>query len=187
MLAGLVIFLGAHLFTTMRDRRAAVIAKIGEGPYKGLYSLISLAGLVMIVYGYGLWRAAGSPQLWYPPFWTRHLALALMIPAAIAFVATYVPSRIKVWLKHPMLVSIKIWALAHLLANGDLAGMVLFAAFLAYAGYDRITVKRRGERPPVAPAGWRGDIIAVAGGLALYFFAIYIFHPYAVGVILLPL
>ena len=133
MLAGLVVFIGMHAFTAQRGARATLIARIGEGPYKSLYSLVSLAGLLMIGFGYGMWRAEGPAQLWYPPLWTRHFALLLMIPAAILLVAAYVPSHIRLWLKHPMLAAIKIWALAHLLANGDIATIVLALAVLAWA------------------------------------------------------
>ena len=182
MLVGLVVFIGMHVFTTQRGARAALIARIGEGPYKGLYSLVSLAGLLMIAYGYGMWRADGTAQLWFPPLWTRHLALLLMIPAAILLVAAYVPSHIRLWLKHPMLAAIKIWALAHLLANGDIASIVLTLAVLAWAVYSRISMKRRDEAPKPAPRGWIGDVIAVFAGLALYLFLLYIFHPYVVGI-----
>jgi uncharacterized membrane protein len=181
MLLGLVVLLGTHAFTTMREQRAAVIAKIGEGPYKGLYSLVSLAGIIMVAYGYSAWRAGGPAQLWYPPVWMRHLALALMIPASILFVAPYVPSRVRNWLKHPMLVGIKTWAVAHLIANGDVATIVLAAAVLAWAVYARISMK---HREPVAypPPTWAGDTIAVVGGLVLYAVLVYLFHPYVIGV-----
>ncbi len=186
LVLGMVIFFAAHVFTTMRERRAALIARIGEGPYKGLYSLVSLLGLVLIAYGFGLWRAAGVPQLWYPPVWTKHIALVLVPIASILIVAAYVPSHLRTRLRHPMLTGVKLWALAHLLSNGDLAGVVLFGGFLAYAVYDRIAVKERAAPVPPAPAGWQGDVIAVAGGLALFFFFGYVFHPYVVGVPVIP-
>lgn len=182
MLAGLFVFIGMHAFTAQRDARAAVIARIGQGPYMGLYSLVSTAGVLMVAYGYGIWRAAEPAQLWSPPIGVRHLALSLMIPAAILLVAAYVPSHIRLWLKHPMLAAIKLWALAHLVANGDLATIVLSLAVLAWAVYVRISMKRRDEAPKPAPRGWSGDIIAVFAGLALYLFLLYIFHPYVVGV-----
>jgi uncharacterized membrane protein len=186
LVLGMVIFFAAHLFTTLRERRAVLVARIGEGPYKGLYSLVSLAGLVLIVYGFGLWRAAGSPQLWYPPIWTKHIALVLVPIAAILIVAAYVPSQLRTRLKHPFLTAVKLWALAHLLANGDLAGVVLFGGFLAYAVYDRIAVKERAAPIPPAPKGWTGDVIAVVGGLALFLVLGYVFHPYLVGVPVIP-
>ena len=186
LILGMVVFFAAHVFTTMRGRRAALIARIGEGPYKGLYSLVSLAGLVMIAYGFGVWRATGSAQLWYPPVWTKHIALVLVPIAAILIVAAYVPSHLRTRMKHPMLTAVKLWALAHLLANGDLAGVVLFGGFLVYAVYDRITVKERAAPIPPAPAGWKGDVVAVVGGLALFLVLGYVFHPYVVGVPVIP-
>ncbi|HSI42194.1 MAG TPA: NnrU family protein [Xanthobacteraceae bacterium] len=186
MLVGLALFLGAHVFTTRRLARAAMIGRIGEGAYKALYSLASLAGLVLAAYGFGAWRAAGSAVLWEPPAGMRHLALLLMLFACIAVVAAYVPSHIKAKLKHPMLVGVKVWALAHLLANGDLASMTLFVLVLAWAVYDRIAVKRRGVALPAAPVGWGGDVVAVAGGLVLYAALAVLFHPYVVGVPVLP-
>ncbi|HEV2000399.1 MAG TPA: NnrU family protein [Xanthobacteraceae bacterium] len=186
LILGMVIFFAAHVFTTMRGRRAALIARIGEGSYKGLYSLVSLAGLVMIAYGFGIWRAAGSAQLWYPPVWTKHIALVLVPIAAILIVAAYVPSHLRTRMKHPMLTAVKLWALAHLLANGDLAGVVLFGGFLIYAVYDRIAVKERAAPIPPAPAGYGGDVMAVVGGLALFLVLGYVFHPYVVGVPVIP-
>src|ERR1700686_3766391 len=98
MLLGLLVFIGAHAFTTMRVARAGVVAKIGEGPYKGLYSLVSVAGLFMIGYGFAIWRSEGPPQFWYPPLWTKHLALLLVFFASICVVAGYPPTPIRVWL-----------------------------------------------------------------------------------------
>jgi len=127
LVVGLVIFLGMHSFSMARRNRAALIARIGEGPYKGLYSLVSLLGVVLIAIGYGQYRASGYIPVWDPPAWTRHLALILVWLAFICLAAAYLPGRIKVRLKHPMLAGVKIWALAHLLANGDLGSILLFA------------------------------------------------------------
>ena len=182
MLLGLVIFLGAHAFTTMRAQRAAVIAKIGEGPYKGLYSLVSLLGVVLVAWGYADWRAAGPAQLWVPPHWTRYVAQLLMLVASILIPAAYIPSHIRARLKHPMLVAIKTWAVAHLIANGDAATMLLALAVLAWAVFVRISMKRRDEAPKPAPRGWTGDAVAVVAGLAVFAFLAYLFHPYVIGV-----
>jgi uncharacterized membrane protein len=182
LILGLVVFLGAHSFTTFRDARASLIAKIGEGPYKGLYGLVSLVGFVLIVIGYGQYRANGYIQVWDPPTGLRHLTLLLMWFAFVALVAAYSPGAIKTRLKHPMLVAVKIWALAHLLANGDLGSMVLFGAFLAWAVYDRISVKRRPKlRLPAGSAPGRGDVIALLVGTIAYF-AMISLHPLLIGV-----
>src|SRR5262249_60896780 len=101
---GLIVFLGTHVFVTMRDRRAAVVARIGEWPYRGLFSLVSIVGIVLIGYGFAAYRAAGPIMLWYPPGWTRHIAVALMWPASIMIAAASIPANIKPLLNHPILV-----------------------------------------------------------------------------------
>jgi uncharacterized membrane protein len=181
---GLVVFLGAHVFVSMRGHRAALIAKLGEGPYKGLFSLVSVIGLVLICYGFARYRAEGLIPLWYPPAWTRHIVEAAMWPASIALVAAYIPGDIKRVLKHPLLVAVKIWAAAHLCANGDLGGVILFASVLAWAVYDRMTLKRRSDAgsPPIPVGGRRNDIIAIVVGTIVYAALGLVFHPIVIGV-----
>jgi len=185
MLFGLLVFLGAHAFTTMRTARASVIARIGEGPYKGLYSLVSIIGVFMIGYGFAAWRADASPQLWYPPLWTKHLAIPLVLIASVCVVAPYPPTHIRVWLKHPMLVGVKIWALAHLLSNGDLAGIVLFTTVLIWAGWSRMSMKWR-PAPVYPEPRWLADGVAVIVGFVLFLLLAKFFHPYVVGLEVLP-
>jgi uncharacterized membrane protein len=183
MIAGLAVFLGTHVFTTRREARAALIARLGEGPYKLLYSLVAALGLVLIGYGYGDYRANDWIAVWEPPAWTRHVAVLLMWPAVIAILAAYLPGRIKATLKHPMLVGVKLWAFAHLIANGDLGSIVLFGSILAWAVFDRIAVKRRGDPLPVARAGaWKNDLLAVVAGTILYLALGLVFHPVVIGV-----
>src|SRR4051812_47494400 len=131
LVLGLILFLGTHCFSMVRRSRSAVIGRIGEGPFKGLYSLLSLAGIVLISIGFGHYRENGYIPVWDPPVWTRHLALLLVLIAFICFVAAYLPGHIKHRLKHPMLAGVKIWAFAHLLANGDLGSILLFGTVLA--------------------------------------------------------
>jgi len=180
---GLVVFLGAHVFVSMRNERATLISRIGRGPYLGLFALVSIVGLVLIGFGFARYRAAGLIPVWYPPAWTRQIVVAAMWPTSIAVVAAYIPGDIKRVLKHPMLVGVKIWAVAHLCANGDLGGMILFAAVLAWAVYDRITLKRRSDpgAPPIPLGGRRNDIIAVVVGTILYLALGFVFHPIVVG------
>ena len=184
MIAGLVVFLGAHAFVAQREHRAAVIARWGEGPYKLAFSLVSAIGLALIVYGFARYRASGWIDVWYPPAWTRHVAVALMLPAVILFVAAYVPGQIKRALKHPMLAGVKLWALAHLIANGDLGSIVLFGSILAWAVYDRISLKHRTDpgAPPIPIGGWRNDAIAVVVGILVYLALGLTFHPIVIGV-----
>jgi uncharacterized membrane protein len=180
---GLVIFLGAHVFVTLRDERAALVAKIGEWPYRGLFSLVSIVGLALIVYGFASYRAAGVITVWNPPAWTRHIVIALMWPASIMIAAAYIPGNIKRVLKHPLLVAIKTWAFAHLCANGDLGGIILFGAVLAWAVYDRITLKHRADPggPAIPYGGGKNDIIAVIVGTIIYLALGFVFHPVVIG------
>jgi uncharacterized membrane protein len=184
MIIGLAVFLGSHTFVTMRPARKAVIARLGEGPYKALFSVVSLAGLVLIGWGFGQYRAAGFVNVWMPPAWTRHVTLLLVWPAIICVVAAYLPGDIKRVLKHPMLVGVKLWALAHLLSNGDLGSIILFGSILAWAVVDRITLKRRSDDgAPSSPSGGRKyDFFAVALGTLVYFILGFWFHPWVIGV-----
>ena len=182
LVLGLVVFLGAHVFVTLRAPRAAVIKQIGEWPYKGLMSLVALVGLVLIGYGFGQYRADDFIEVWSS--WTHYVTEILMWPASIFVVAAY--SRGEIWraLKHPMLVGVKTWAVAHLISNGDLGSIVLFGSFLAWAVYDRITLKRRSDpgAPPIPVGGRRNDIIALGVGTLFYLALGLIFHPLVVGV-----
>jgi uncharacterized membrane protein len=183
LILGIIIFLGTHTLTTLRETRAGLIAQLGAGTYKGLYSLGSFIGFVLIVWGFGRYRAEDWIQVWTPPAGMRHLTILLMWFAFVALAAmSPKPSRIKGWLRHPMLVGIKIWALAHLLVNGDLGGMLLFGSFLAWAVYDRIAVKRRGDfGAPRVDAFTRADAIALIAGTVAYV-AMILLHPWLIGV-----
>src|SRR5690606_35707505 len=140
-------------------------------------------GLALIVWGFAEYRATGWIDVWYPPAFTRHIAALLMLFASVFLVAYFIPSHIKTKLKHPMLVSIKTWALAHLIANGDLGSILLFGSFLAWGVMARIAAKKRGDNGPVvAPSGYRNDVIVVVLGLALYVALGLYFHPYVIGV-----
>jgi uncharacterized membrane protein len=180
---GLIVFLGAQVFVSMRGEREALIKRMGRGPYLGLFTVVSIVGLVLIGYGFARYRTEGLIPLWYPPAWTRQIVVALMWPASIAVVAAYIPGDIKRVLKHPMLVGVKLWAFAHLCANGDLGGIILFGSVLAWAVYDRITLKRRTDAggPPIPAGGRRNDIIAIVVGTILYLALGFVFHPIVIG------
>ena len=183
LLIGLVLFLGLHSVSIVaRPWRNAQIAQRGEGAWKGLYTVVSLIGFVLIVYGYGVARQ--SPVVLYtPPSWTRHLALLLMLPVFPLLLAAYLPGRIKAAAKHPMLLAVKFWATAHLIANGTLVDVLLFGAFLAWAVADRISLKRRPVRTvPGAPPGAANDAIALIGGLGLYAAFLLWGHQWLIGV-----
>jgi uncharacterized membrane protein len=184
MIAGLALFLGVHTLTTQRAPRARAIASLGEGGYKIVYALVSLAGLVLIVWGFAQYRATGWIDVWYPPKALKHVAVALMLPAVILVVAAYIRGRIYTKLKHPMLAGVKLWALAHLLANGDLGSIILFGSFLGWAVFDRISLKRRADpgSPPIPVGGPGNDLIAVAVGIVAWLALAFAFHPVVIGV-----
>jgi uncharacterized membrane protein len=184
MILGLVLFLGVHTLTTQREVRTRVIASTGEGGYKIGYALVSAAGLALIVWGFAHYRATGWTDVWYPPKAFKHITVALMLPAVILVVASYVRGRIYTTLKHPMLAGIKLWAAAHLLANGDLGSIILFGSFLGWAVFDRISFKHRTDTgaPPIPVGGMANDLIAVAVGVVAYLALAFAFHPVVIGV-----
>jgi uncharacterized membrane protein len=183
MIFGLAVFIGSHVFVTLRPQRAALIARLGEGAYKGLFSLVSLIGIILIGYGFARYRAEGWIDVWYPPHWTRHLTDALVWPAIIFIIAAYIPGQIRRVLRHPMLVGVKLWAVAHLIANGDLGSIILFGSIILWAGFDRAMIKRRKDAvaPPIASGGYRGDFVAVVAGTLVYFALGFWFHPLVIG------
>jgi uncharacterized membrane protein len=183
LIIGLAVFIGCHVFVTRREARAALIARIGEIPYKALFGLVVLVGLGRSVWGFAHYRTEGYIQVWTPPAFMRHVTVALVWPAIIFVTAAYIPGDIKRTLKHPLLVGIKLWAFAHLLSNGDLGGIILFAAILGWAVFDRITLKRRADpgAPPIPVGGRRNDIIAIVVGTILYLALGLWFHPKVIG------
>jgi uncharacterized membrane protein len=184
MILGLVLFLGVHALPAQRELRARLIASAGEGGYKTGYALASLLGLVLIVWGFAHYRATGWIDVWYPPKAFKHITVALMLPAVILVVAAYIRGRIYTAVKHPMLAGVKLWAAAHLLANGDVGSIILFGSFLGWAVFDRISLKRRADAgaPPIPVGGPANDLIAVAVGLVAYLALAFAFHPVVIGV-----
>ena len=182
---GLALFLGIHLVPTQPDLRSGLIERFGANAYKAAFSLVSLVGLVLIIAGYHKLQVmpGKNPQLWTPPTAMRHIALLLMLPAMILLAAAYIPSRIRTAVKHPMLAAIKLWALAHLLSNGDLAGVLLFGGLLAYAVIDRISVKKRAALGPLGDAkgGLTGDVAAFAVGTTLFLVLLLGGHYWLIG------
>lgn len=179
---GLILFFGMHFFSSFRSRDPESLVQRMGGAYKGLYSVLSLVGFIAMVWGFDTLRP--WPQIWQPPIWTHHIAMTLMLPALILIVAAYAPTGyIKKAVRHPMLTAVKLWALAHLTANGDLGGMILFGAFLIYGIVDRIAVKRRGDAGAAgANPNILGDLIAVAVGAAAYPAFLFYLHPVLFGV-----
>ena len=191
LIVGLILFLGVHLLPTSPELRAGLQERMGTNVYKAVFSLLSLAGFIIIVLGYHKLQLhpGKNPILWNPPEWTRHFAAGLMLPAMVLLVAALIPSRIRTTIRHPMLSAIKIWALAHLIANGDLGSVLLFGSFLAFAVYDRISVKRRGALGPLGdtkPTSVINDVIVVVLGVALYAALLFGGHAWLIGVSPLP-
>lgn len=190
MILGLVLFFGVHLITTQRQLRAGFVAAMGEGAYKAVYGLVALAGLVLIAWGFAAYRKAGMIEVWEPLVSAgaltvlRHITVALMLPAVILVAASYIRGRIYVAVKHPMLAGIKLWAAAHLLANGDLGSIILFGSFLAWAVFDRVSLKHRADSgaPPIPVGGLSNDLIAIAVGIVAYLALAFVFHPVVIGV-----
>ncbi len=182
-LGGLLVFFATHFFSAFRRRDGqGVVAALGAGPYKGLYSLLTLAGFIALIWGYANlkpWIVLADP-----PSFMRHIAMALMLPAIVLLVAAYVPTGfIKKAVKHPMLTAVKVWALAHLLVNWDVGSLILFGSFLVFGVIDRIALKRRGDvGAAAAQPNVVGDLIALAVGAALYGVLVYELHYILFGI-----
>lgn len=184
LIAGLAVFLATHLFAAFRPRGDRDIkTAMGYGPYMGLFSIASLIGLGLIIYGFG---AARPAQILYtPPAWTAHINHLLMLFALILLVAAYLPTGyIKRAAKHPMVLATKIWALGHLLTNGELNSVLLFGAFLVYGVLSRIAAKRRGDLGAggAVVAAWSNDLLAVLIGAGVYAAIAFYLHAALFGV-----
>lgn len=149
LICGLVLFLGCHsLRIGPASLRDGLVQRLGAGGFKGLYSIVSLIGFALIIWGYGQARLTPTP-VWLPPVATRHIAILLMLPALILMVAAYVPGNVlKAKLHHPMVLSVKVWALAHLLSNGNLADILLFGSFLIWAVFNFRAARQRDRANP---------------------------------------
>ena len=158
------------------------MARLGQTRWQGIAGLVGLIGFILIIWGYGLARTAPI-NLYSPPLWTRHLSLLIMLPVFPLLLATYLPGRIQAAVVHPMLTAVIIWALAHLIANGNLADLLLFGGFLAWALTDRISLLTR-PAPAVqgAPRSKANDLIALGAGLALYVVFLLWAHQWLFGV-----
>ena len=185
LIAGLLLFLGVHSTRVFaNDWRNRTLARMGEKPFKGIYALLSLAGFLLLLWGYGQARQQGV-MLWNPPVFTRHLAAVLTLAAFVLLTAAYVPgNQIKARLHHPMVLGTKVWALAHLLANGSLASTLLFGGFLLWSVLLFAASRRRDRREQTvyAPGNAKATAITVAvGGVAWAVFAFWL-HRLVIGV-----
>ncbi len=187
LIAGLLLFFAMHSISIVNEPwRDRIARRVGERAWQGLYSLLALAGLVLIVWGYALSRQ--DPIILYvPPEWLHYVSLVLLVFIFPLLLAAYLPGRIQATAKHPMLAGTKLWAFAHLLANGMLADVLLFGSFLAWAVADRVSMKRRRQRPvPSAPPSGANDIIAIVAGLGLYLAFLFWLHTWLFGASPIP-
>lgn len=185
LIIGLLLFLGVHSIAIVAPAwRNDMAARLGDASWKALYAAISVIGFVVLVHGYALARA--EPVVLYtPPAWTRHLAALLMLPVFPLLFSAYLPGRIKAAVKHPMLTATKAWALSHLLVNGNLADVLLFGGFLAWAVLDRISVGKRAAPQKTLIQGTPtrfNDVLAVVAGLAVYVLVVAWAHQRFIGV-----
>lgn len=182
LILGLVLLLGIHSISivalSLRDKLAAK----SELGWKLFYSVVSLLGIVLIVKGYA--ELKQTPTILYAtPLWLRHLAATLLLPFFILFLVPYFPGRIKNVIKHPQLLAVILWAVAHLLVNGLLADVVLFGSFLLWAIADHISMMNRVSRPvPGAPKSNLNDVIVIVTGLGLYLAFAFWLHEMLIGV-----
>ena len=185
LICGLVLFLGCHsLRIGPASLRYGLVQRLGAGGFKGLYSIFSLVGFALIIWGYG--QARLSPSLvWLPPVATRHIAVLLMLPALILMVGAYIPANVlKAKLHHPMVLSVKVWALAHLLSNGNLADILLFGSFLIWAVLSFRAARQRDRANPTeaVPSKPLGLILTLALGTGAWAALIMGGHRLLIGV-----
>lgn len=179
LILGLILFLGSHTFTRFTEGRGVLVAKLGALPYRGLYSIVALIGFILIIVGYGQYRAAGYIQIWTPPAFLTHLAYLLLMPVFVFLIAAYAPGKIKSAVVHPMLAAVQFWALGHVLVNGDLGSILLFGGFLTWGIFARA---RLGKAQRIVAPWSIGDTIAIVGGIGGWVSMLLWLHPILIGV-----
>ena len=177
LIAGLVVFFGTHLIPIFQGIRTVLRSKLGKKPYQAIYSLMSLTGFVLIIYGMG---QSDFIPLYEPPEWGRHLTGLFMLLGLYCLISGYVKSSFRRISAHPMLWGFSLWAIGHLLANGDLASLLLFGSFLAYALVDMLSANKRGATPPGISFQWLGDIKVLAIAVVVLVIMV-LAHPYMAG------
>jgi uncharacterized membrane protein len=186
LVVGLAVFIGVHLVPTQPDLRKGLAQRLGEGPYKGVFSVIATIGFVLIVFGYHKAQVmpGKNPVLWTPPEWGRYATMLLMLPVFPLLLSSHLPGRISAAVRHPMITAVKLWALAHLFVRGDAASLLLFLGLMGWAVYDRVSLKQREAAGLVSIKSGpvRNDLIALAAGLALYAVFIKWGHAALIGV-----
>ena len=179
LILGIIIFFSIHL-VPISPLKNILINRLGENKYKGLYSLIALVGLLIIIYGFG---HADFYHVWDPLPYSREIAIALMPISMVLLVAANMQTNIKRYIKHPMLVAILVWSFVHLIGNGDLRSIILFASFGVYALIDIIFSKKVLTTNNTTNYTLAKDIIVIIIGLLIYAVIVY-FHQYIAGVVI---
>ena len=175
---GLTVFFGLHLLPSFVELRSNIITRLGKGAYKGLFSVISLSGLILIVIGKSM---ADFQPLWEPPIWNKNVVMGLMLLSFIFLASANMPSNIKRFTCHPMLWGSTLWSGAHLLANGDLASLMLFGAFGVFSLFDMISENMRGAAKQETKYPFTKDVIVIVAGIVIYG-ALLFLHPYLFNV-----
>jgi uncharacterized membrane protein len=188
LVAGLIIFFAVHSISIVNEPwRDRMVAKMGEAPWKGIYSVVATIGFFLFIWGYGLARQE-SAIIYISVPWLMHLSMLLLIPVFPLLLATYFPGSIRAFVRHPMLLATILWAFAHLLVNGRLTDILLFGSFLVWSGLDLFSMRQRVQRPvPSAPASRFNDLITLVLGLALYSMFVVWLHSMLIGVPLVAL
>ena len=188
LVVGLIIFFAMHSISIVNEPwRDRMVAKRGEGPWKGIYSVVATIGFVLIVWGYGLARQE-SAIIYLSAPWLMYLSMLLLIPVFPLLLATYLPGRIKAFVGHPMLLATILWAFSHLLVNGRLSDILLFGSFLVWSCLDLYSMRRRVQSPLLsAPVSRFNDLISLVLGFALYSMFIVWLHSMLIGVPLVTL
>jgi len=181
---GLVLMLGVHVFASLRGPRGRLVERIGADPYRGLHSLVAALGLVLVVWGFSRYRAYDWDQIWAPPPWARYVAAVVMWFAFVSLASVNkTPGKIRGWLRHPLLASVTLWSLAHLVSNGDAGGMLLFGAFFVWTIYARIALELRGDHGAAPSAAFaKADAIGLVVGTVLWA-AMIMLHTTLIGVV----
>ncbi len=182
LVLGLVLFLAVHTVPMIPSLRAALVDRLGANGWKGVHTLVSVVGLVLIVWGFGLARAEGAPQWFASVKGMRHATLLVLLPVFPLLFAAYLPGWIKARVGHPMVTAVIVWAIGHLLFVGAAPAVILFAAFAVWAVADRLSLARRGGGAVAVPAFGRNDVLAIVLGLAVYGLFVWKAHLWLIGV-----
>ena len=177
LIAGVVVFIAIHLLPSFPTARASLVARLGPGPYKGLFSLGALAGVTLMVAGFA---HAEFVPVWQPPGWGRAVPIIVMFPVFILLAGASMRSNLKRFIRHPMLLGVSLWSAAHLMANGDRASVILFGSLGVFALFDMWSATRRGATLSTEPVARKFDFILIAAGAVAYM-VILLLHPYLFG------